>query len=185
MKKLCVITLLALTSAIASAQTYKPFRVELGVTRGSSLDDEAQSGWGGYIEPRFAANDHWLFGFRFEGVSLNGSAITIDFDEIEVSNTTIRNSSIFAEYFFTNGRVRPFIGMSAGLYKRGALGVEVGTNGIQIGELGESQQNLGFAPRVGINAGHFRFHANANFTGEEIADYIGFGMGLELGGGRK
>lgn len=185
MKQILIITLLALAPALTTAQTYKPFRVELGAILGNSWDDAAKSGWGGYIEPRFAANDQWLFGFRFERTSLDGGSINIDFNDIELKNTNIRNRAFFAEYFFSNSRVRPFVGVSAGVYTRKAVGIQVGTSGISIGNLEESKSNFGFAPRVGINAGHFRVHATANFTGEDIADYLGFGFGFELGGGRR
>ena len=176
---------------VVNAQTYKPFRVEVGLSFNASTDEEANNGAGGYIEPRYAVNDNLLLGFRLEGSYLSGGTIKVDFDdfgeesELELGVTRLSANLFFAEYFFSNERVRPFIGLGAGVYARRALGLAVDIGNVQIGELDESKANFGMAPRVGINAGHWRFSTSFNFTGPDIANYMGLNIGFEFGGGKK
>ena len=44
--------------------------------------------------------------------------------------------------------------------------------------------NFGFAPRIGINAGHFRIAAIYDYTGNGISNLFGIQIGFEIGGGR-
>lgn len=166
-------------------QTFKPFRVELGMSFNAATGDEAGNGAGGYFEPRYAVNDQLLLGFRLESGYLSGGSITVNAQEVELNNTNLRARTFFGEYFFGTEKVRPFVGLAMGVFSRKSVGIAVNAGSVQIGALGDSRANFGIAPRAGINAGHWRFLATFNFTGEDISNYMGLNIGFEIGGGRK
>ena len=165
----------------ANSQTLKPFRVELGLAWNSSTDAEFTSGSGAYIEPRYAPNDDWLFGFRLERSYLNGGEIEVQGTSFDLSTTHIAGNTVFAEYFFTNDKVKPFVGIGVGIYSRREVGLAVDIGGVNIGDLDERASNFGFAPRVGVNAGRWRFLTLYNVTGSDIADYLSLNIGFEIG----
>ncbi|MEO0555844.1 MAG: hypothetical protein AAF149_21750 [Bacteroidota bacterium] len=89
------------------------------------------------------------------------------------------------EYFFNTAQVRPFIGFGLGVFQRQSYGVNVGLTSISVGELNNSLTNFGFAPRVGVNAGHLRISGMMNFSGNDIANFFSLNVGFEFGGGRQ
>ncbi len=163
------------------SQTLKPFRVELGLAWNSSTDPEFTNGSGAYIEPRYAPNSEWLFGFRLERSYLNGGEIEVQGSSFDLSTTHIAGNTLFAEYFFSDDKVKPFVGVGVGVYSRRKVGLAVDIGGVNIGDLDERASNFGFAPRVGVNAGRWRFLALYNVTGSDIADYLSLNVGFEIG----
>ncbi len=190
MKKLLII---CLTLFLFSASTlygqavreriFKPFRVGFGVLYETPTAENAGSGYGFYIEPRYATTDNIIMGLHLEGVYLGESSITVDYTAVELESTVMYPILIISEYAFGYDNVRPFVGLGAGIYqkKKSAISTSL-VNGVYIGN--QSKTNFGIAPRIGINAHHFRLAAIFNFTGKDISNFFGIQLGLELGGGR-
>lgn len=85
---------------------------------------------------------------------------------------------------FSTKTVRPFAGLGAGIYT---------VAGVSFSDLGEdiavgAATKFGFAPRVGLEAGHFRAAVKYNFAGKDNNikyNYLSFKVGFFFGGGRK
>ncbi len=181
MKYFFALPLFLFIIASADGQHLKPFRVEIGLALNSSTDSEFTNGSGVYIEPRYAPSDVWLFGFRLERSFLSGSEIEIQDLNLDLATTHVMGNTVFAEYFFLDETVRPFIGVGVGIYSRKKVGLAVDIGGVDIGDLDESAANFGFAPRVGVNVGRWRVLALYNVTGSDIADYLSLNIGFEIG----
>src|SRR5690606_12318568 len=95
----------------------------------------------------------------------------------------IGNLSLTGEYQFSLENVRPFIGMTAGIYRRSDYEIVDNNNGRLITNQG-TNVNLGTAPRLGIIAGKFRMNATYHFTSKGITDFASVGLGIQFGGGK-
>ena len=164
-------------------RVYKPFKVDFGFTSDIPTSNDASIGGGIYIEPRYAVNDRLTIGLRIEGVYLNFGNVTLDYTSVNVKTTTISPILLTGDYYFSVEKVRPFIGVGLGMFKRTIHSVEVSVlQGINIGP--KTQTRFGFTPRIGLNAGHARIAAIYNLTGTDVGDFLGIQFGFEFGGGR-
>ena len=186
MKKTLLTILLLVSSIMAiQAQEFKPFKVDVGMNLTAALGNTSGSGIGGYLEPRFSSNDHLTFGLRLESAGFSSGNISINSQEVDISSANVRKMAFITEYFFNTAQVRPFIGFGLGVYQRQSYDVNISLTSVNVGDLNRSRTNFGFAPRVGINAGHLRLSGMMNFTGNEIANYFSLNIGFEFGGGRQ
>jgi hypothetical protein len=184
MKKsiLTLTTLFLLLSYTYSQEPiYKPFRVDVGTTLDIPTDDNASTGFGVYVEPRYAVNDKLVFGIRLEGIFLSAGQISVNTTSVDIKYTIISPILFTGEYFFNTQKVRPFIGLGIGMYKKTLGDVSTSVGNVSIGS--KTKTNFGFAPKVGINSGHFRFAVIYNYTGTDISDFLGIQAGFEFGGG--
>lgn len=184
-KLLLFLTAFLLVLMQSYGREFKPFKVDLGFTLNTALGDESENGAGGYIEPRYGASDEFTFGLRIEWNRLSSGNITINTTEVDVSSTNLVSTMVTGEYFFNIAKVRPFVGLAMGTYRRESYGVNVSLGSVQVGNLDRSITNFGFAPRMGINAGHLRLATIMNFTGNDISNFFGLNVGFEIGGGRQ
>lgn len=162
---------------------YNPFKIDCGITIDIPVSDDASIGGGGYIEPRYNVNDRLTIGLRLEGVYLTSGNVTIDFTSVEVKSTAVMIFHLTGDYYFSLEKVRPFLGIGVGMYKKTMQSVSVSASeGIAIGP--KSKTNFGFAPRIGLNIGHARLAAIYNYTGSNITDFLGIHIGFEFGGGK-
>lgn len=180
-----LLILMILICANAQAQEFKPFKVDVGLSFNTPFDDVADNGIGGYIEPRYGVNDQFTAGLRLEWSALSSGSITVNTQMVDVSSASVRSTMFVGEYFFNTANVRPFVGAALGMYRRESYGVSVNLGSVQVGDLNGSVTNFGFAPRLGLNAGHFRLSTIFNFTGNDISNYFGLNVGFEFGGGRQ
>lgn len=184
MKRLFIIVVISIASFLhlySQERTFKPFKVDCGLTFGVPLDNNTGSGAGVYIEPRYGVNDHLTIGLRVEGVYLNAGTVIMNFTSIKVNSTVIAPILLTGDYSFSLEKVRPFIGLGLGMYKKTIRSVELSDEGIYIGP--RTITNFGFAPRIGLNIGHARLAAIYNYTGTGISDFLGIQAGFEFGGG--
>jgi len=164
-------------------RVYKPFKVDLGFTCDIPTGSDATMGGGIYIEPRYAVNDRLTIGLRIEGAYLNFGNVTIDYTSVNVKTTTISPILLTGDYYFSVEKVRPFIGVGLGMFKRTSRSVLVSAlQGIEIGP--KTQTKFGFAPKIGLNVGHARIAAIYNYTGLDVGDFLGIQFGFEFGGGK-
>ncbi|MEO1096977.1 MAG: hypothetical protein AAFX57_04400 [Bacteroidota bacterium] len=180
---LVILTILSVSGLYA--QEFKPFKVDVGINLTAALGNTSGRGIGGYLEPRFSSNDHLTFGLRLESAGFSSGNITINTQEIDISSTSVKKMTFVTEYFFNTAQVRPFIGLGLGVFQRQSYGVNVGLTSVSVGELNSSLTNFGFAPRVGVNAGHLRISGMMNFSGNDIANFFSLNVGFEFGGGRQ
>ncbi len=182
MKKLFLLTLLAGFCYLANAQStnYKPFKFDLdfGYAQPSSNLD-LKGGFSFDLEPQFRLSNELALGFRIEGAAM-------PFPDDGSGNTTIfaqGSYALTANYYLSNGVFRPFIGAGAGYYLDETV---VSGNGstYDYGSTSLGDGKVGFFPRIGFEAGHFRLSATYNIIGDE-RNYATFTLGFFIGGGRK
>jgi hypothetical protein len=161
---------------------FKPFKVDCGLTCDIPTADDASTGIGFYVEPRYGINEKLSVGLKLENDFLGSGNVEINYVSVNVSYTRIFSIMMTGDYYFSTENVRPFIGLGLGMFKKYISGVSTSVVGVDIGTT--SKTSFGFEPRVGLNIGHFRIAALYNYTGKEISDYLGIQLGFEFGGGR-
>jgi hypothetical protein len=177
MKKvlLTLITIFAI-NGVASAQ----FEVEnlkadvmLGYAKPSG--GTASGGFNMLIEPKYNLNDNIAVGLQF-GLTFLGSG-----DNSGVlSISALKNYSLTGEYYLGESRVRPFAGLGAGLYQTGSFTVK----DIKGNEVETAGSNLfGFAPRVGLQLGHFRIATEYHLVKD--SNFLTINLGFTIGGGSR
>lgn len=189
--------LLMLVAFSATAQEYKPFKVNVSIGYAKPFKAGVSGGFLIAVEPKYGLSDNFDLGLRLEsasvarGVVTNGNVTTGD-----VGNYT--SALLTGNYLLGTGNIRPFLGLGAGLYSVGAGGTVVISNN------GQPNQNIelvratrfGGMGRVGLKAGHFvaavEFNfipsidnsiANQKITSENT--YLGIKVGADIGGGRR
>ena len=165
----------------AQSTIFKPFKVDVGIVAAVSTDDEAGSGGGFYIEPKYNVNDRINVGLRLESAFLGSGSIRVGGTSVDIESASVAPILLTGDYYFHTERVRPYVGLGMGMYRRQERSISTDIGSVALGL--ESQTNFGVAPRVGLNAGHFKLAVIYNFTGNHIADYLGINVGMEIGGG--
>ncbi len=185
MKKLFVniiILLLCLNPVLFSQDTiFKPFKVDVGFSFGFPTDNSSLAA-GIYVEPRYGVNSRLTLGIRLEDILVN-SGVSVNWNSTKIGAEFLVPILLTGDYYFSLANVRPFIGAGIGMYKLILNGISASTSNLMIGS-NTTTTNFGFAPRIGLNAGHFRLAAIYNYTGKGISDIVGIQIGFEIGGGR-
>lgn len=189
--------LFLLVALSATAQTYKPFKVNVSVGYAKPLNAGVSGGFLFAVEPKYGISDNFDLGLRLEtavvarGIQDNGNTFTSDVGAFS-------SALITGNYLFGTGGVRPFLGAGVGLYTIGAAGTVVTDKN------GQNPQNVTFVNdtkfggmiRGGIKAGHFVAAVEYNaapttsstvgttrVTSENA--YVGIKVGFDIGGGRR
>lgn len=189
---LCVLVALS-----ATAQDFKPFKVNVSIGYAKPFNAGVSGGFLAAVEPKYGLSDQFDLGLRVEvasvarGIQYNGNTTTGDVG-------AYASYLLTGTYLFTQGSVRPFIGVGAGAYTIGAGGTVV------ISSNGQPNQNIqlvsdtkfGGMIRAGLKAGHFvasvEYNAvpttkNNTSTLEITSEnaYLGIKVGVDIGGGRR
>ena len=160
---LAVLALLGAASAArAQAPSYQPIRVDLTVYGGYAPGDAAAWGIGAALEPKYNLTDRLSLGLRLEGAGFvtqdvkvsSGSGSTAN---VSQSARAVSAFSAKADFYLTTSAVRPFLGISAGLYRIGAGSQSV--SGGTVVQSAAAFRGFGFAPQAGVNLGGFRLAA--------------------------
>ena len=183
MKKLSLLVLAIFFtfSAIAQTSIFKPFKVDIGIEFVISTNDEASTGMGFYISPIYNASDRVSIGARFGFTYTGSGTINVGIGSVEIGATNLFSFLMVGDYYLSSERVRPFVGLGFGMYKRSEATVRTGRGLVDISR--NAKTNFGVKPRIGLNVGHFKMTVDYNFTGDQIYDYIGFTVGVDIGGG--
>ena len=168
-----------LIASAGFAQTYKPFKVDIGLLYGLPTDEAFKSGVGFYVEPKYNVTDNIATGLRAEWAVIG--AADIEGGSVDVS--AIGSYLITGDYYFGTEKVRPFAGAGLGLYTLGTVSSSFAGTVTEV-ELGNK---FGFAPRVGLLLGHFRLALDYNIiTGTDVTqNYLALKAGFEIGGGKN
>lgn len=192
------LSLFMLVALSATAQEYKPFKVNVSLGIAKPMGSGASGGVLFAVEPKYGLNDHIDLGLRLElaavarGVVSNGNT-----SSGEVGSFT--SAVVTGNYLFGQGGVRPFLGLGLGLYNVASGGTITVVNGQgpqSITLVGETKFGAMF--RAGLKAGHFvigaEFNAVPTTTStvsigstsvESKNTYLGIKLGFDIGGGRR
>lgn len=179
----------------ATAQEYKPFKVNLSIGYAKALASGLSGGALISLEPKYGVSDNFDVGLRLEsafiarGVTVNG-------------NTTTGDVAAFGSYLLTGtylvgtGSIRPFIGLGAGLFTIASGGIiSVTDNQTPQDVTFTAASKFGAMLRAGIKAGHFVAGVEYNAvptTSNKLSNtaidsknaYLGIKIGFDIGGGR-
>lgn len=188
MKKQLLTLALVLFATVLSAQEYKQFKVGLGL--GYAAPADGGGGVAVYLEPAYRVNDQIAVGLRLETAAL---AKVVGDDEGSISGNA--SYTVNGQYYLSDAKFRPFVGLGAGIYSIASIGVANST-----AEIGGGAE-FGFYPRVGFDLGHFNFIFDYNLipategvsiddlgnaTDVEIKNgYFAVKLGFSIGGGNN
>jgi outer membrane protein W len=185
---LSMLVFVFLASELKAQNTrFKPFKVDIAAGYGLPSGAGSKGGIVLALEPKYAVNEKFTIGLRLEGSAssktikaLNGNIL---YDEVKVN----RSALLTGDYFIQEGsNLRPFIGLGVGIYDLAALEFDNFDKNSTLSISGVTK--LGFAPRVGIETGHFRAAAEYNIAGKYNNinhDYLAIKVGFFIGGGKK
>jgi hypothetical protein len=186
-------SLCMLLALSATAQEFKPFKVNVSIGFAKPLGSGASGGVLFAVEPKYGLSDNFDIGLRIESALVarsivsNGSGYSGDVN-------AYGSYLITGNYLFGTGGVRPFLGIGAGLFKTASSGnitVVNGQSSQQVSLAGETK--VGGMIRGGIKAGHFVASVEYNAVASTITTnsiegqnaYLGIKVGFDIGGGRK
>lgn len=193
--KRCVYALFMLLTVSATAQEYKPFKVNVSIGIAKPLGAGVSGGALLSLEPKYGITDNIDLGLRLEsafvarGIVVNGNTTTSDVGAFSSYLLT-------GNYLFGTSNVRPFLGLGLGAFVVSAAGTVVVTNGTTNQDVNfVSDTKFGGMIRGGVKAGHFvaavEYNAapttsnrlgNATISSENA--YLGIKVGFDIGGGR-
>lgn len=181
---LLLMTMLFVTGVfIASAQTYKPIKVDvsLGYAIPANGGEGVNGGLTFTIEPHYRLSDEIAVGLRFEGAALARVNDTGGEDsDAEVS--LLSSYSVTGDYYLGSTGFRPFVGAGMGFFKSASITLDSESINELNGTIPGST-SFGFFPRVGFEAGHFRMSGEYNIVKD--SGYLAFKVGFFLGGGKR
>src|SRR5690554_262118 len=168
---------------IATAQTYKPIKVDVGL--GYAIPTKGGEGVNGGItftvEPHYRLSDEIAVGLRFEGAALARVNNTGDEDsDAEVS--VLSSYSVTGDYYLGSTKFRPFVGAGMGFFRSASLKLDSESEDVMNGTI-PGGTSFGFFPRVGFETGHFRMSSEYNIVKD--SGYLAFKIGFFIGGGRR
>lgn len=187
--------LFMLMALSATAQDYKPFKVNVSVGYAKPFNAGVSGGFLFAVEPKYGISDHVDLGLRLElaavarGVQVNGNTVTSDLGAFSSALLT-------GNYLFGTGSIRPFLGAGIGFYTIGAAGAVTTVSGQPAQDVRfVNDTKFGGMIRGGIKAGHFVAAVEYNAaptTSTTVGTtkvssenaYLGIKVGFDIGGGR-
>ncbi|HZY79739.1 MAG TPA: outer membrane beta-barrel protein [Cyclobacteriaceae bacterium] len=212
MKKIfkLVVLFVVFGTATVQAQSFKAFRVGLGVGYASPAGEGTKAGLLIYLEPSYRLTDAIVVGLKAEGAVMARAARVTQNGQTTTAKGTVSAAGSYTlngQYYLMNGGFRPFVGAGFGIYSLGSISGTAssdGTSSSSSGEVSTSSAKFGFYPRVGFDAGHFTMNVEYNIIGkstnsyqvnsngtitnatsESKNNYLGIRIGFFIGGGRK
>ena len=192
MKKIIFVAAIFFVVIAANAQTeneriFKPFKVDVSVGYALPLGGSASTKAGVLfvVEPKYAVAEQFAVGLRLEIAAMARGTVI---GGTEFEGQVQGNASYLAtgDYYFNNNKFRPFVGAGAGLYNIGSANFN-STDPLLPTEV-PTENKFGFMFRGGFEAGHLRLGIEYNAIGKskfsENNSYIGFKLGICIGGGR-
>ncbi len=184
MKRVTLLFALAVCLTLgAQAQEYKKFKVGMGF--GYTIPSDGGGGIALYFEPAYRVSDQIAIGLRIESAAM---AKNVGGETSSVSGTA--SYTLNGQYYLSNNKFRPFVGLGFGLYSNASISVD------GFADLDPSP-SFGFYPRIGFDLGHFNVTLDYNIvpatkeveiggTSDEIKNsYIGIKLGFSISGGNN
>lgn len=179
------------TAAIAQDENeriFKPFKVDVSLGYALPLGGGIGSRGGILfaIEPKYALVDQFAVGLRLEGAAM-ARQVFVNNSNLEGDVQLNGSYLLTGDYYLSKNGFRPFLGAGAGIYSVAGAYVSAGTQVDEADILTESK--FGGMFRAGFEAGHFRLGIEYNLIGKTDFslnnNYMGFKLGLCIGGGRR
>ncbi|WP_266365096.1 outer membrane beta-barrel protein [Tellurirhabdus rosea] len=198
MKKVLSALFVLCSLSAATAQEFKPFKVNTSVGYAKPSGPGASGGLLASVEPKYGWNEFIDFGFRIEG-ALMARALVVDGQTSESEIKAMGSYLLTTNLLFTDTYVKPYVGIGAGLYRTAGMGISVVEDGEEepTGEMDVQASNkFGGMIRAGLKIGHFVLGAEYNLvpatkyslsTGEAVKgnnSYLGIKLGFDIGGGK-
>ena len=197
MKKLIAL-LITCVALSASAQDFKPFKVNLSLGYARPTGPGAGGGVLLSLEPKYGLNDNFDVGLRIE-LALMAKAVVINGQDASGEVKGAGSYVVTGTYLLSANNFRPYVGIGAGLYTVGGTSFTY-NNSTQSGTTPDvsvgAGQKFGIMGRAGFKAGHFNMGFEYNMvpstkiylttaqTAESANSYIGVKLGFDIGGGR-
>ncbi|CAG5004948.1 hypothetical protein DYBT9275_03482 [Dyadobacter sp. CECT 9275] len=167
----------------SAERIYKPFKVDVTLGYPQMLDSDGDFNWGFVlsVEPKYNITDNIAAGLKIEAAGFVSSEI-----DYGVSGLLLMSSYMATgEYQFGTKKVRPFVGIAAGLFQPKLYLMADDEETVSV-----TMDNIfGFAPRAGVQLGHFRIAAEFNLAKDSKNDinynYFSIKTGATIGGGKK
>ena len=166
----------------SSTHIFKKFKVDISF--GYAIPGTSSNGYnyqtGGLfaIEPKYAIIDQLVVGFRVEGAVI--ANINTNSNSNNSNGKADLSYILTGDYYFTNTKVRPFVGAGAGIFRTSII--DSTTNNNNINSL-PTTQLFGFMIRGGFEWGHLRVGVEYNIISTSV-NYFGLKLGVCVGGGR-
>ena len=211
------LTIIFVTQSYGQAENYRLIRFDFGFSYVVPMSSRLSSGFGLTLEPKFQISDKHTIGVRTGFYFMSGNSLDyIDAYDFATTSTELSvggavNFSIFNEYFLTEGRGRPFVGIGLGFYGGGSAAVTsatiVGGGTANVGADGYA--GMGLSPALGFHFGKLKLTASYHYIFSETEvnvdvkqagpsgvssvsiiqnernDFIELKLMLGIGGGRK
>jgi outer membrane protein X len=172
MKKVLILSVALFLGIGATAQDFKPFRVDGGVGYGVPFTEGLDGGVQFYVEPKYEVIPQLSVGIRWEGSLFAGG------DEVNLSSAYMATG----DWFFNNNKFRPFVGLGLGAYSIAKADIDLSTGDFK------NKNNFGALLRAGFDISHFRFALSYTYGGkvvEETFHFFGATVGFYIGGGKN
>ncbi|MDR1984296.1 MAG: hypothetical protein LBQ28_05670 [Prevotellaceae bacterium] len=183
MKKLLFVAVLICGVALsAQSQEFKPFRFDAGIGYGLPFAKSLDGGVQFYLEPKYEIVDQIAVGLRWEGSLFAGVGAEGESADVKLSSAYL----LTGDYYLTNNKFRPFVGLGLGLYSIAGASVSVGDEEVSVDD--KAKNNFGALLRAGFDISHFRFAVSYNYggkMGDETYHFLGVTIGFYLGGGKN
>ena len=187
-----------LTAFSATAQEYKPFKVNVSVGYAKALGQGLSGGVLFAVEPKYGLSDHLDLGLRLESAIIaRGITLSNNNQTFTGKASGFSSGLVTATYLFGSGNFRPFLGLGAGVFSLGESDTFTVTNGQSAPEnvAFTTTTKFGGMVRAGFKTGHFLAAVEYNavptttvqLTNTAIDSknaYLGIKVGFDIGGGR-
>lgn len=160
--------------ASTDGRVYRKFKVDVTLGYSRIMEDaiDVSYGFNFSVEPKYNVMDNLAVGLKLEA-----AGFILSDDEDYLTLASLPSVSLTSEYYFGKKTVRPYVGISAGAYFPKTYVFDEET----ITFSGDAK--FGFAPRAGVQIGHFRVGAEYNFV--EDGNFLSIKLGASIGGGKK
>jgi outer membrane protein X len=191
--------LLSISFAKAQSTIFNPFKVDFALGYAVPQGSGSKGGVALALEPKYAVMDQLAVGLRLEA-ALTVRGFDQNYDGSSGSGKIAASASYLAtaDYYFSNGGFRPFVGGGVGIFAlaHGEYDDNTGNSAVST----TAVTRFGEMLRVGFETGHFRLGVEYNFvprTSESATDdygntydltsrnsYLGIKLGFFIGGSR-
>lgn len=149
--------LLATLGYTASAQD-RSIKMDVSIGSAMTFGEVKSYGISAAVEPKYFFNKRIAAGLRLEGDVLFGGKIEAEAQNVDVQMTSRAAQLIKGEFYLTEGKTRPFIGLMGGRYTQANIGSSSsGSATIKAGVY------YGYAPELGVTFNNFRISAMYHF----------------------
>lgn len=198
MTKTLLLAFFALITLSATAQDFKPFKVNLSLGYARPAGSGAAGGLLVSLEPKYGLSDNLDLGLRIELAAMARS-ISVNNQNGDVSAKGMGSYLFTGTYYLSKNNFRPYVGLGVGLYSIAGTTVTVVNGQVQDDYEDykvEASNKFGVMARVGFKAGHFNLGVEYNIVPNSKSDilsqsidsknaYLGVKLGFDIGGGRK